>query len=128
MLVQRRAIITVPGEIGREHSQRPPKRVQEIVNPVLRELLLKTAQRFLEVKAAEGETYYAPDDMHVYGPFPTLERLQVMISNEELGALGKDHPAFVIETAEEKGAFANYLLVANFTKKEDAQPTLLLAR
>ena len=126
MLVQHRAIVTVPGEIGQERSLHSrPKRITEIADPRLSLLLREAAGQFVAVKGKEGATYYSPDDIHVYGPYPSRERLQMMLAAEEMAATSAARSALVLETAEDKSAWSHYLLVANFRVRDPEVKTTI---
>lgn len=111
-LVQDRAIITVPGEIGQEECR--AKRLRYLETPHLYRILHEAARRWIELRAKEGQQYYDRDDIHVYGPFPSRERLEAYLTTEEMRVTSEQRSALVLEKAESPSAFSLYLLVANF--------------
>lgn len=124
MKVQRRAILTVPGEVGTQRCWATP--LGSVAGRYLRAVLVLTANQFIVNKVKEGESYIASDDMHVYGPFPSHEALMTAVTAEEMAGLNDHHEQMVTER-DDSLAFAHYLLVANFQVVEKEKPKLWLS-
>ena len=115
MIVQRRGIVCVPGELGQESCWPTPKQPGEIANRHLRQELTKAGERFVHDHEYGGVRFHARDGLHVYGPFPSMERLAPLLDDEAMGITQEARPAIVLERDSSPQAFALYLLVANFT-------------
>lgn len=91
------------------------KRLRDVPDPLGKELI-KIADQWITVRAKEGERYYAQDDIHVYGPFPSEVKLQAMLSNADMAITRKERDEITLET----GEFAHYLLNAHFVASQEA--------
>lgn len=107
MLVQRRAILTLP-------VAEPcwPKRIPAIQDGRLRRAIQTGAEKFLRVKALEGYDYVEKNDIHVYGPFDSLVELEAYVSDEHMAVNHKERE----QLTRSRGSFFHYLLNADFIK------------
>ena len=69
----------------------------------------------VKVKALEGEPFIDRDDVHVYGPFNTTERLEAMLSSEQMAVGKAEREQMVLG----RGLFVHYLLNANFQGRSE---------
>ena len=98
-----------------EMAQEPcwPKRLPEIADPRLSRELHSAASSWLALRTKEGEQYVTRDDIHVYGPFPSMVMLEAMLTNEAMSIGPREREQITLDRADEE-AFAHYLLNANF--------------
>lgn len=114
MKIQRRSIFTVPQEMAQECPETPLGQVAGRLGQSLRQ----GAGHWIEVRRKEGEDYIDAEDIHVYGPYPSAEMLEALVASEHM-AIGQRERAQLVRGT---GAFAHYLLVANFkVGREPAQ-------
>ncbi len=107
--VERRGIVAVPSEVGERcwHT-----RVDDIREIHLRRILKEASQEFVRVKRTEGEEYVDGDDVHVYGPYPTPNMIEAMLSREAM--ISGEQAQNYLDTDPDPRAFSHYLLNANF--------------
>ncbi len=107
--VERRGIVSVPSEMGEKcwHT-----RVDDITGEHLRRTLKEASEEFVRVKRTEGEEYVDGDDMHVYGPYPTPNMIEAMLSREAM--ISGEQAQNYLDTDPDPQAFSHYLLNANF--------------
>jgi hypothetical protein len=86
--------------------------VDDIAGYHLRRTIQDASQEFVRVKRLEGEEYVDGDDMHVYGPYPTPNLIEAMLSSEAM--LSGEQAQNYLETDPDPQAFSHYLLNANF--------------
>ncbi len=118
-LVQRKAIVTVDGAMARFKAHPFGTPLDDIPLPFYRlQMVLRDfANQTIERMQIRGYDYWDPDDIHVYGPYPSRMLHEYLCSlkdanTDELGAAGLVHsPPKGIE------AFADYWLVANYVKR-----------
>ena len=124
-VIQRRAIVSVPGTVVERCWG---KRVASIEDRHLKDVCLAVAKEFIRRLALLGELYRDSEDVHIYGPYPSAERLATMLTGEEFGLDRRLHGQLVLERAASPEAFAHYLLVANFNKRTvgEDKPKLIL--
>jgi len=111
MIVERRGILTVPGEMSERCWG---KRIPEIQDKHLRDALLGVAREFIRKRKLEGDEFVERDDIHIYGPFPSMVMLEAMLDSESMAITAAEHNQIVRERGESPDAFAHYLLNANF--------------
>jgi len=116
---QRRGIVTVPGDMGQEACW--PKRVMAVQHRWLRESLIRAAQEMNRLRALEGLDYQDRDDMHVYGPFPSQERLAAMLCAADMAVTQPEQGGLVLERDSSPSAFAHFLIVANYEDRAARQ-------
>lgn len=104
---ERRAIITVPSELAEVCEG---KRIPEVNSSHLRRVFLDNAREWIRVKRLEGEEFIEKEDIHVYGPFPSVVMLEAMLSSEHMTITPKERDEITLE----KGQFNHYLLNAAF--------------
>ena len=80
--VHRRAMFTVPGEMGQERCW--DTEIHQIVDRRLARCALDTAREFLKARRLNGQEFIEREGIHVYGPFPTTQMLAVMASPEAM--------------------------------------------
>lgn len=104
--VERRGIVSVPSEMGEDcwHT-----RVNDIRGTHLRRTIAEASQEFVRTKRLEGEQFVDADDIHVYGPFPSMSLIRAMLSGEAML-----HGEQVIDRDPDPKAFSHFLLNANF--------------
>ena len=124
---QLRAVITIPSENAREKCS--PKRLAEVTDFALSKVFTATCEQWITNVRKQGYDYRAQDDVHVYGPYPSRNRLAPIMDVEML--LSDDWTPFAVEKDESPSAFSMYMLVANFNEKVEPGKTdsgLVLAR
>ena len=119
-IVERRGILTVPGELARESCW--GTRIPDVGHKALRRALATVAREFIEVRAKQGEEFVDTDDVHVYGPFPSPAMLMPMIGKEEMLVTQEELRHLTIERVAEPSAFASYLLNAHFLVAHKGAP------
>lgn len=107
--VERRGIVAVPSEMGEKCWD---TRVGDIRGRHLRTVITEASQEFVRVKRTEGEEFVDGDDIHVYGPYPTPNMIEAMLSRESM--LSGEQAQNYLETDPDPRAFSHYLLNANF--------------
>lgn len=109
--------MTYPREIGNQNCW--PLRLRDVPGQLGRELQ-SVAHDWIVIRHKEGEEYVPVDDIHVYGPFPSMVRLEAMLTNEH-GQIGKVEERQITREVAEEHVFSHYLLNANFlVASEDA--------
>ncbi len=107
--VERRGIVAVPSEMGEKCWD---TRVDDIKGSHLRSAIKEASQEFVRVKRTEGEEFVDGDDIHVYGPYPTPNMIEAMLSRESM--ISGEQAQNYLETDPDPHAFSHYLLNANF--------------
>lgn len=107
--IERRGIVAVPSD-WKERCWHT--RVDDIRGGHLRHAMREASQEFIRVKKTEGEEYVDGDDMHVYGPYPTPNMIEAMLSRESM--ISGEQAQNYLETDPDPQAFSHYLLNANF--------------
>lgn len=116
----RRAIFTVPGEMGQERCW--GKEVHEIADRRLASCALNTAREFLKARRLNGQEFVEQEGIHVYGPFPSPEMVEAMASAEAMAATPTERNQMTLERAESPSAFSHYLLNASFLVARKGAP------
>ena len=114
-LLERRAIFCFPSDMGREQCWPTPVR---LVTGHLGKELRNGARQWIETRAKEGEEYQDTYDIHVYGPFPSQDRIAAMLTKADMAITKEERDSYVEEHTNEAGAFALYLLNAIFAGPE----------
>ncbi len=118
-LVQRKAIVTVDGAMAIYKAPPLGIRLNDIPLPhyrfqmVMRDFAYQTIERM----KIRGYEYWDPDDIHLYGPYPSRMLHEHILSSkdflvDELGAAN-----LVRSPAKSVEAMADYWLVANYVKR-----------
>ena len=110
MIRQRRAIVTVDGGRARYLWGTP---VSRVAGPLGVELM-GCARTFKENYERAGERFLDADDIHVYGPFKSRDMLVPMLDPDAMALTEGEAHQLVAERDGRDGAFAHYLLNANF--------------
>lgn len=115
MVVEKRGIVTVPRELGREGCW--PKTIGQVENRALADVLRQAGHVFIDTRRSEGYDFVEADDLHFYGPFPSMVEIEAMLSDEAMAIGPKERDQITLSRAEEP-AFAHYLLNANFVARQ----------
>lgn len=102
--------MTYPREIGNRNCW--PLRLHDVPGQLGRELA-SAANDWIVARRKEGEEFVPADDIHVYGPFPSMVRLEAMLTREH-SRIGKVEERQITREVAEDYAFNHYLLNANF--------------
>lgn len=116
----RRAIFTVPGDMGRESCW--DTEIHQILDGHLSAAMLQGAKQFLRTRALEGDAFVANEGIHVYGPFPSPVMLEAMVSNEVMRVTPTERDQMITERANSTSAFSHYLLNASFLVARKGAP------
>lgn len=116
--VIKHGVITVPGDMATLDC-RGGVRINSISlrHRALQLELLEVGKLFIQRQEARGLEYVDREDIHVYGPFPSKEFHEALLTPEQLNCSPKEAAALVKDRATEIGAFADYVLVAAFLAK-----------
>ncbi len=106
--VERRGIVCVPSEMGERCWD---TRVSEVGGHLGR-TLSEASQEFVRTKRLEGEEYVDGDDIHVYGPYPSPNLIESMLSKEAM--ISGSEAMTYLDKDPDPTAFSFYLLNANF--------------
>ena len=115
---QKRGIISVPGEMAKYKCA--GVRIQDMPLPHrhLQQVLHEAAKQMIAKQALRGFEYFDHDGVHVYGPYPSYEFREHMLTGEEYALRSSADPRLAAQLvkhrATEIGAYADYLIVANF--------------
>ena len=116
--VQKRGIISVPGEMAKYKCA--GVRIQDMPLPHrhLQQVLHEAAKQMIAKQALRGYDYFDHDGVHVYGPYPSYEFREHMLTGEEYALRDGSNPKLAAQLVKERatviGAYADYLIVANF--------------
>ena len=108
---QRRAIVTVPSELVTSRQWGVP--VGDIVGMLGAELR-PAAKAFVGNYERAGERFIDQEDVHVYGPFASQHMLYPMLDPDAMTLTEDQAQQLWKETDTSKGAFAHFMLAANF--------------
>ena len=97
-----------------------PKRLREVADPLGRELW-QAASSWLALRTKDGDEFVARDDIHVYGPFPSMLMLEAMLTNEAMAIGPREQEQITLDRAD-ANVFAHYLLNANFIVARKSVP------
>lgn len=118
---QKRGIISVPGEMATYRCAGTRLQDFPLSHRHLQQVLHEAAKQMIAKQALRGFEYYDHDGVHVYGPYPSYEFREHMLTGDEYALRDGSDPKLaaqlVKERATEIGAFADYLIVANFWAK-----------
>ena len=116
--VVKHGVVTVPGEWATLDC-RWGMRVNTIPlrHRALQRELLEVGKLFIQRQGKRGLQYLDHEDIHVYGPFPSKEYHEALLTPDQLNVSPKEAAALVKDRATEIGAYADYVLVAAFLAK-----------
>lgn len=116
MRQERSAIVTLPREYSADAWGTP---LRYVGDGRLNAALTDAARSFIDVKRKEGEWYYSADDIHVYGPFPSKQLIDAMLTNEDF-TISKYDQTVLARDFDNSMPWVHYLLHATFTVGRDA--------